>query len=471
MLKKLTCCLYALLCFGFNAGAVTTTISGNAPSYAGKKLAIKTYSEQILNEEEDLGEASVSANGDFKFEIEIGQTMQVFIPGEVSKAFLYVEPGMNYVISLPDYRERTIVEKLDPFFAPKDFLASIEGLRRTDFNYQMMEFEDAFDFYSMKHITYGSQPDSLKKSVRDLRRIFSDLQKPFQQRFKEYRYVLLMNMCVGDNQNMQDSVILQLNAIGAEYENPAFWDAFNNVFNDFIVGQLGSEEYELFKRVVVDNNAKMLMEILKQRYKITNQNLRELVAIKTVADLTEVNEFGRGQVISMLQKLGGVIQKPGNRDLLQAVINKTSVNYIGTNATDFEALNSDGKTFKLSDFKGHYVYLNFCNSNLEKTGRDLQVLRRFYDSYDGALAVVNIFLYDDPATVKRMAKPYQGKMVFATVPNSDALRQTYGVKGVPSYLLLDKEGRFLMTKGAEPNDELRLFLQNTLLLNNAKINK
>lgn len=461
---KYTCSLMAVLAFALQATAKTTTISGVAPTFAGKTIAVRTYSEQILNEEEELGQTTVAADGSFKFELDVDKTKQVFIPTDVTKAFIYIEPGENYTVSLPDFRERTIVEKLDPYFAPKDYLATIEGLRRTDFNYQMMEFEDAFDFYSMKHLTLGAHPDSLKKSVKDLRNIFTDLNKPFQQRFKSYRYVLLMNMCVSQHQNMQDSVILQLNAIGVDYENPAFWDAFNNVFNEFIIGQLGSEEYELFKRIVVDHNAKMMMEMLKQRYKISHPMLRELAAIKLVADLTENQEFGRGQIIAMLQALGSTISDQGNRELLQAVINKTSVNYIGTSAPDFEMVESNGKKTKLSDYKGKFIYLNFCNSNLEKTGRDLQVLRRFYDSYDGALIIVNVFLYDNAETVKRMAKPYQDKMVFATVPNSDALRHVYDVKGIPSYLLLDKDGKFLMTKGTEPNDELRLFLQNTLQL-------
>lgn len=463
-MKKTSYCIIALAAFGMHVAAKTTVISGNAPTFAGKTIAVRTYSEQVLNEEEELGQATVAADGSFKFEIETERTLQVFIPTDVTKAFLYVEPGESYTISLPEYRERTIFEKLDPYFAPKDYLATIEGMRRGDFNYQMMEFEDAFDFYTMKHITYGSNVDSLRKSVRELRNIFTDLKKPFQEKFKSYRYILLLNMCVGENQPMQDTIILQLNAIGADYSNPAFWDAFNNVFNEFIVGQIGSEEYELFKRVVVDNNAKMMMEILRHRYKITNPLLRELAAIKLVADLTSYQEFSRSQVITMLQTLGTVIKDKDNRELLQGLINKTSVNYIGTPAPDFEATDANGKTFKLSDLKGKFVYLNFCNSNLEKTGRDLQVLRRFHDSYDGALEIVNIFLYDNKETAKRIAKPYQGKMRFATVANSDALRHVYDVKGIPSYLLLDKEGKFLMTKGTEPNDELRLFLQNTLQL-------
>ena len=244
-MEKTSCCIIALLALGLQVKAKTTVISGNAPSFAGKTIAVRTYSEQVLNEEEELGQATVASDGSFKFELETDRTLQVFIPTDVTKAFLYIEPGESYTISLPDYRERTIIEKLDPYFAPKDYLATIEGLRRGDFNYQMMEFEDAFDFYTIKHVTYGSQVDSLRKSVKELQNIFTDLKKPFQEKFKAYRYILLMNMCVGENQPMQDTVILQLNAIGADYGNPAFWDAFNNVFNEFIVGQIGSEEYEL----------------------------------------------------------------------------------------------------------------------------------------------------------------------------------------------------------------------------------
>ena len=84
----------------------------------------------------------------------------------------------------------------------------------------MMEFEDAFDFYSMKHVTYGANPDSVKKSIRELRRIFSDLKNPYQKRFKEYRYVLLQNMSVPSYPKMQDSVIRRLNVLGPDYDNP-----------------------------------------------------------------------------------------------------------------------------------------------------------------------------------------------------------------------------------------------------------
>ncbi len=447
-----------------NAMARNTTISGVAPSYAGKTISLRTYAEQVLNEEEELAQAKVEKDGAFKFEVNIDSPIQVFIPNDVTKAFIYLEPGATYDITLPDYQERTLPEKLNPYFKPSDVLAPINNLKRGDFNYQMMEFEDAFDFYTMKHITYGAHPDSVKKSIGQLKAMFTDLKNPYQVRFKEYRYALLHNMCVTNHQQQLDSVIIRLNNIGVDYENPAFWDAFNNIFVDFIRNSSGSEEYELFKRIVATNDAKMLMRMLGERYKISVKLLRELAAIKIVGELVEFPVFDRSQIIVMLQSLGSVISDQGNRELLQAMINKVSVNYIGTPAPDFEARDTNGNLIKLSDFRGKFVYLNFGNSNLEKTIRDLQVLRRFHDSYQNSLVIMNVFLFDDVETVKRLEKVHQKQMLFLTTPVSDAVRHAYDLKNTPSYLLIDKEGNFLMTKGTEPNDELRLFLQNTLNL-------
>jgi hypothetical protein len=456
------CCAILLTLISiFATYAKTTVIYGNAPSYAGKMLSIRVYSDEVLHEEDELDRTTVQPNGDFKFEVEINSVVNAFIPTEVERAFIYLEPGATYHISIPPYRERTLSEKLDPYFAPKDYLASIVGLKKGDFNYQMMEFEDAFDFYSMKHVTYGANPDSVKKSIRELRRIFSDLKNPYQKRFKEYRYVLLQNMSVPSYPKMQDSVIRRLNVLGPDYDNPAFWDAFNNVFEGFIGNTIGSEDYELFKKLVNDGKAKLLLVMLRERYGITNPYLCELAAIKMVGDLTDDPAFDLAHVIAMLKAMKPLLPDADNRDLLQAMVNKASADYIGTPAPDFEAYNADGKSVKLSDYKGKLVYLNFCNSNIEQTLRDVQVLERFHDSYQHDLAVLNVFLYDDAATVKRLQSICKGQ-VCLTTPVPDAVRHAYQVSGVPSYMLIDRQGNFMMTRGAEPNDQFRLFLQNLL---------
>lgn len=437
------------------------TIYGNAPSYAGKTLSVRTYSDQILYNEDELGQAKVSENGDFEFDLPVTTTMQVFIPMPTYKGFIYIEPNKKYKISLPEYCERTLQQKLSPYFAVKDYLLTIEDLERSDLNYQMMEFDDGFDFYSMKHITYGAQLDSVKKSVGQMRDLFVDLNKPFQQRFKEYRYLLLLNMAAKTSA-LQDSMIVRLNKMGVETENPAFWDAMNNIFDDFVAGTKGTEEYELFKRIINVGDSKMLLGMLNERYGLSNKELREMVAIKICGDLLNHADFDRGKVIALLLGLKSYITDSETREILNAQTNKACLNYIGTNAPDFEGTTSAGKVLRLSEQKGKYVYLNFCNSHLEKTVRDLQVLQRFAETFQKELTVINIFLYDKPEDVKRLEANTRVKMQYVTVPQPDLLRQYYGVKSVPSYMILDTEGQIMMTKGAEPNDDLRLFMQTML---------
>ena len=79
--------------------------------------------------------------------------------------------------------------------------------------------------------------------------------------------------------------------------------------------------------------------------------------------------------------------------------------------------------------------------------------------YKKDMVIINLFLYDTPGQVARIAAPYKDKMIFLHIDNPGLLRKIYQVQNIPSFFLLDKDGNFLMTKGAEPNDELRIFMQ------------
>ena len=163
MKRSLFILIFAIL--SLNVSAKVSKISGNAPSYAGSKLELRHYVDQISSPERVLSYAEVDKNGDFSFLVDISTTMQLFIPGEVYRGFLFVEPGREYQIRLPQKEERTLTQKLDPYFSPVEILLEIVGLEQTDLNAKLMQFEDAFDFYTLKHIRYGTKLDSINVSI------------------------------------------------------------------------------------------------------------------------------------------------------------------------------------------------------------------------------------------------------------------------------------------------------------------
>lgn len=450
-----------LLSFHLLSFAKEVRVSGVEPTYAGKRLEMRCYTDQMVSCERLLDTCVVDSTGAFSFTFDVTTAMQAFIPSETSRGFIFLEPGSSYEVKISPYRERTLSQKLDPYFAPTDYLLEIVGLKHGDINAQLMEFEDAFDFYSMKHIVYGANADSLKKSVGEIREIFPDFaSKRFLQDYLDYRCMLILNMAQNVNQG---PIIAELNKMEIDDSNPAFWDLFNTLFADFIKQSAYDREQALtFSRIIEEGNVKMYFLTIKNRYGITNPMLRELVAIKWLYDLLNSTEYDRTKVYELLRAVGGVIQCQSNRDILTEILNGASSNLPGMEAPDFQATSVDGREVFLSEFKGRFVYLNFGNSFIDQTQKDLNVLTRFQNEYGRDLVILNVFLYDQMEQVMRLSLRFGGKMNFWVVKDSDAVKKLFGIKSIPSFFLIDKDGNFLMTKGAEPNDELKLLLQRIL---------
>ena len=446
------------LAYAFSCVAKVTTIYGVESSYAGKQLKLESKLDEIVGLTQTLDSCLVDSIGRFCFKVDIDRTQQVFIPMETENSFLFIEPGKNYEVRIPSYSERTLAQKLDPFFKPTDILSEIVGLKSSDLNYKLMEFEDAFDFYSMKHLVYGSRVDSILGSINQMKEIFNDLyEDDYEAKFMEYRFLLLLN---STPQVYQDSIVVRLNNLGVEEENPAFWDIFNNLFENFISQLVGKrEEYVTFQRIIEEGNVKMYFAVLKNRYKITDKDLRELVAVKLLYDLLNQEQFDQFKVIEMLQEIGSGIANPRNRDLLTYVLNSASAMYIGSPVPDFTLIDVEGEKYKLSDFFGKFIYLNFENSMINQTQKDLEVLLRFQNDFKKDIEIINVGLYDTPERVSKLVHRYSGKMRFFYTENSDFIKKIYVIESVPSFFLIDKDGHFLMTKGAEPTDELRMLLQ------------
>lgn len=450
--------LIALCTWSINAAE--TKVTGVAKDYAGKKLNLVTYTDRIINETKSIAEAEVDSAGNFAFILNLNEVTEAFLPMEVYNGFIFLQPGKSYEVKLPAYRERTLPMKLDPYFEPADYLLQAKEFKQGEFNYQLMEFEEAFDFYTMKHMTYGAQIDSVQASVADLRRIFVDLDDDFQFQFKEYRYLLLLSMAPKIE---QDSLIKQFNKVGADTRNPAFWDLFNSLFDDFVRRKRDEVEISaLFDKIIETENVKMYFALLSNQYGLTDSNLKELVGIKILYDLANSDLYDKAHLVSMMGKLGSGILSDNNRELLANTILRTSIGLTGTPAPDVESIDTKGKTHRLSEFKGKYIYLNFCNARIDQTHKDLTVLSRFKDQYRDRLEIVNLFLFDEENRIKSLESNFRNKMHFLLATDPNFVKKAFGLKNIPSFMLIDRDGNFLLSRGAEPSDELRMVMEQIL---------
>ena len=122
---------------------------------------------------------------------------------------------------------------------------------------------------------------------------------------------------------------------------------------------------------------------------------------------------------------------------------------VGAPAPDFAATDLDGKTVKVSDFRGKVIILDFwapwCGPCIASMPHTQQVAEQYKDQ---GVVVLASCTADSRANFERWVKANQAKypnMIFSHDPleKSDdrAARKLYGVGGIPQQFIIDREGK------------------------------
>jgi thiol-disulfide isomerase/thioredoxin len=112
-------------------------------------------------------------------------------------------------------------------------------------------------------------------------------------------------------------------------------------------------------------------------------------------------------------------------------------------AKDFTLKDMDGKSHALADYRGKVVLINFWATWCPPCRREMPSMEHLYQKLrDKPFVVLAINQWEDPDQVFA----YLGQLgTFPTFPilfdPKSEVAQAFGVKGLPTSFLLDKEGR------------------------------
>jgi len=111
-------------------------------------------------------------------------------------------------------------------------------------------------------------------------------------------------------------------------------------------------------------------------------------------------------------------------------------------APDFEAPTTHGVK-KLSDYRGKVVMLNFWATWCPPCRREMPSLERLYSKLkDKGFAVIAVNQFEDPDLVFEFTGRLSLSPTFPILFDRDSsVAEQFGVKGLPTTYLLDKEGR------------------------------
>jgi len=131
----------------------------------------------------------------------------------------------------------------------------------------------------------------------------------------------------------------------------------------------------------------------------------------------------------------------------------------GQPAFDFAFTSLDGKKMKLSDLKGKVVLLDFWASWCGPCMQELPSTKKVEEHFKGRDVVfVNVSIDEDTAAWKKAIEKKQIEGINICQPGGwkSPVAVKYGVQGVPSYFLIDKNGRFVTETTPRPSDTDKL---------------
>lgn len=142
---------------------------------------------------------------------------------------------------------------------------------------------------------------------------------------------------------------------------------------------------------------------------------------------------------------------------------------VGKTAPDFDITTPDGKKMKLSNLRGKAVYLDFWSSGCVPCIGEMPDAKKLHEYFKGKpVAFVNVSLDSKDDVWKYAIKKYDvdGINTLEVKGDESETARKYGVKGIPSYFLIDKDGKFAAIEGlSRPSDGEKLKTQIEKILN------
>lgn len=129
----------------------------------------------------------------------------------------------------------------------------------------------------------------------------------------------------------------------------------------------------------------------------------------------------------------------------------------GQPAPDFTLAGADGKPLQLAALRGKLVYLDFWASWCAPCRRSFPWMNAMQEKYgSGGLVILGVNVDQRRPDADRFLAQVPAKFTIAYDPQG-AAPKLYAIKGMPSSVLIDREGRVLLTHAGfrdEERDEL-----------------
>jgi peroxiredoxin len=430
-------------------------INGHAGSYAGARLEFTHVRDWLTGTEERMGFCIADDSGNFNVNLELKATRRIEMHLGAYLGYFFAEPGKTYRLVLPERLEKSPEQKLNPYFIPEEIHLGMENFSQDDLNMLIVMFEDAYGPYFEKHVSAAFARSDMQKLESDIQR----MEKPFQNQsgsffwnYRRYRYGMLKMLA--NQQKVQSISDEYFNNQPVLYDNPAYADLFNQVFNKYFIFYSRTDEgKQIFDDINQQGSYRALLATLSKNTNFSNDTLKELVILKQIHDEFYGNQFSRTGLLHILDSLISSTQIADHRYIGTTIKQKITRLLPGYAPPAFELMNTDGHMVTLDDLKGKYVYLNFCTCQSYTCLNEFNDIAAFDRMIRNKLTVVTIATDPQEEVLRKFLSKNKYDWEFLLYDHQPDVLKEYDIRAYPTYFLIGPDGKLILSPAPSPAED------------------
>jgi len=180
-------------------------------------------------------------------------------------------------------------------------------------------------------------------------------------------------------------------------------------------------------------------EISRIDFNLLKEHFNSLTAIEELYTIAKFSSIDKNEIKDVLNQMDSKYQKTLYGQGVQAELNKPVSLKTGDKMTDLDLHDLNGKQFKISDFSGKYILLDFWSLACYPCLMAAPELRDINETYKNDLTIVGISMDVSPKLWEEATKRdsitwnnlSDGKGSYAGASS------LYGISGMPTYILIN----------------------------------
>ncbi len=448
-MNKISLILLSIL-LSFYSHAQNVTIKGSAKNYAYKEIGVWVNNDYISNTQKQLTYSAIDSAGNFTLEFNTKEIQYITLKVEKNISSLYVEPKGNYDIILfpPDsttYQNPNLEH---------DVKLSIKLKSKTEINSLTMDYDDRFEEFmvnSYLRLRAQTKIDSFKLAMNEY---YSTVNNPYFKNYIRYTIAALEQKTKMSEKKLFAEYLFQKPIL---YNNTEYMIFFNDFFKQKVQDFSMTKPGEVLNFQINDRGSfSGTMDVLKRDAFLQNDTIRELVLIKGLYESYYDNFFKRPSIIAILQQITQETTIAEHIRIAQNILNSFSKLKAGGKAPFFELPDKTGVTHSLDDLRTKkYVYLMFYDPSCSACQQQMKIIPSLIKTYGERITFVSISSdKTDEELKKNLLKNPKYTWLFLYDNSFGKLKSDYEIRSMPTYFLIDPEGKFIQVPADSPEEEI-----------------